>query len=347
VKQPSPQDSLPRSAARLWEAGFFSSARSFSLEPGPRVEPGRVGGYYIDLRQKAEEPEWPPRWAGGESLYVDFSQWALGAFERYLDDGMDEVWLAGARTAAEWLIERQARGGRYDGAFLHEHDYPHTYPLRAPWVSGIVQGQCASLFVRLFDATGNERFAEAALKALQPLHVPTNEGGAMALLGGQPFPEEYPTDPPSYVLNGAIFALFGLYDVAVGLDKGYRRAFDEMVDGLASNIDRWDLGYWSRYDLYAHPVVNVASSAYHHLHISLLEVLALISGRSEFAKAREWFISYELSSRCRARAFAEKVLFRLRVPRRKASITGWAWKTSSAGAAQPDDETEPDGARLR
>jgi hypothetical protein len=330
----------------LWEAGFFSSARSFSLEPGPRVDPDQVVGYYIDLRQKADEPRWPPHWAGDEGLYVDFSQWALGAYEHYLEDRTD-AWLAAARAAGVWLLGRQARGGPNEGSFSHPQDYPHTYRLNAPWVSGIVQGQCASLFVRLFLTTRDERFAEGALSALRPLAVPTSEGGAVALLGGGPFPEEYPTNPPSYVLNGAIFALFGLYDVSVGLDNAYRSAFDEMVDVLASNLYRWDLGYWSRYDLYPHPVVNVASSAYHHLHISELAMLVLLTQRREFSEAYERFTAYELSFRCRMRAFAGKALFRLFVPRRKPSVTGWAWDVrenvsqASDGIADTADETAP------
>ena len=64
------------------------------------------------------------------------------------------------------------------------------------------------------------------------------------------------------VLNGAIFSLWGYYDVWKATDdEGARAAFEDGVSTLASNLERWDTGYWSRYDLYPHPVVNVASLA--------------------------------------------------------------------------------------
>ena len=39
--------------------GFFSSARSFALPAGTQFGADGVRGYYIDLRVKAEAPEWP------------------------------------------------------------------------------------------------------------------------------------------------------------------------------------------------------------------------------------------------------------------------------------------------
>ena len=42
-----------------------------------------------------------------------------------------------------------------------------------------------------------------------------------------------------------------------------RRLFEEGVTTLARNLHRWDTGQWSRYDLFPHPVPNVASPAYH------------------------------------------------------------------------------------
>ena len=72
--------------------------------------------------------------------------------------------------------------------------------------------------------------------------------------------EEYPTEPPSFVLNGAIFAAWGVRDVAVGLaDAEARGLFAAVVETLAGAVDRWDTGYWSLYDLYPHRVRNVAS----------------------------------------------------------------------------------------
>ena len=135
-------------------------------------------------------------------------------------------------------------------------------------------------------------------------------------LGGGPFYEEYPTDPPSLVLNGAIYALWGLRDVGVGLgDSEAGALFGEGVDALAANIDRWDLGYWSRYDLYPHRRVNIASAAYHRLHTDQLTIMGQLAPRPQLEAAADRFRRYAAGPTRRTRAFASKVAFRLAVPR--------------------------------
>jgi hypothetical protein len=137
-----------------------------------------------------------------------------------------------------------------------------------------------------------------------------------ARLGDGAWPEEYPTDPPSYVLNGGIFALWGLYDVREGLgDEDAAREFEQGAGVLAANLHRWDTGYWSRYDLFPHPVMNVASSFYHALHTSQLEAMQVIAPRPEFESAARRFAGYAERRTNSGRAFARKVLFRLAVPR--------------------------------
>jgi hypothetical protein len=219
--------------------------------------------------------------------------------------------------AAEYLVAEQAQVGPQTGGLIHPEPCPHTYSVDPPWLSGIAQGEAASFLVRIAAATSDDRFAEAARLALQPMRVPTEQGGVGAKLDGGFFPEEYPTNPRSFVLNGAIFALWGCHDVAVGLDDDdARELYEAALETLARNLDRYDLGYWSRYDLYPHRVVNVASPAYHRLHIDLLRATAMLSGRQEFEQLAQRFESYAASRWCTSRAFARKVIFRLAVPRR-------------------------------
>lgn len=205
--------------------------------------------------------------------------------------------------------------------------YPHTFPLAPPWVSGMAQGEGASLLVRIHLETGDDRYAEAARRALRPLAVPSSEGGASASLEGGSLPEEYPTEPPSFVLNGAIFALWGLRDVGIALgDDDALARFRDGVDVLAENVHRWDTGVWSRYDLYPHPVVNVASTAYHALHVLQLEATNTLAPRPALSDAAARFAAYAESPVKRARAFTAKALFRVAVPRsrRMATLLPWA-----------------------
>jgi heparosan-N-sulfate-glucuronate 5-epimerase len=305
---------------------------SFGFDRGSRVDPAGVRGYPLDVSARAMDPSVPPRFRDepGRHLWGGLMLHGLGCYERWLA-GEGERWLAGAVAAADLIVERQAPGGGWAQAL----PYPHTYFVQPPWLSGLAQGEGASLLVRVHHETGDDRYAEAALRALRPLGVPTAEGGASAQLDGRPFPEEYPTEPPSFVLNGAIFALWGLRDAAVGLrDDEAARAFRDGVDALAANIGRWDTGRWSLYDLFPHRAANVASPAYHDLHVMQLEALDRLAPRPELRAAAERFASYRESAANRARAFAAKGLFRAAVPRSRRAARLLPWARPPAGLSR-------------
>jgi heparosan-N-sulfate-glucuronate 5-epimerase len=217
-------------------AGFFSSAAKLRLPPGQRVRAGGVGGYYLDLRAKAPPdgspaPDRFPRGSGP----VGLAQAGLGHHERWLAGEGDEH-LEHARVLGAHLLLTQLRepGARF-GGLPHDFAYRHGSLLPPGWLSAMAQGEAASLFVRLAHATDDETFAQGARDALAPLGLSVEQGGVSAPLGRRPFPQEYPTTPPSHVLNGGIFALWGLYDVGVGLDESPARAsFEDGVDTLAA-----------------------------------------------------------------------------------------------------------------
>lgn len=343
---PPAQPGVVRRALRSGgtDPDVFGSERSFSPEIGSRWEAdGAPRGYYIDFRFKALSAEWPPRWLRplGERLHVATIQWGLGAYERFVEGEGDE-WLHAAIAVAEHLVERRHRGGSQAGGWRQFMPMRHTFRIEPPWLSALAQGEGASLLVRLHLETGEERFAEAARGALAPLAVPVAEGGVLAELGGAPFLEEYPTSPPSHVLNGAIFALWGYRDVGVGLGDGEAlERFEVLTSALAANLHRWDTGWWSRYDLFPHPLPNVASPAYHLLHIRQLEVLERLTSHPEIAAARSGFEAYRGRTAYRRRAMAQKVAFRLLVPRNAALAHRLPWSDSSGRRRRrgggPDD----------
>jgi len=306
--------------------GFFSSSRVFTQPVGVHVRPEEVAGYYIDLRLKAQGLQ-PPRSsprklksfisndAASPTIYA--AQWGLGAYERYLA-GEGEAWCEAAVEAAMHLVQCQEKDGPQAGAWIHLRPLNHTYDVGSRWISAMAQGEAASLLMRAYAASEEDLFAEAALLALRPLSIPQSAGGVRTEFGGGFFLEEYPTDPPSHVLNGGIFALWGYYDVALGLaDADARRQFNEGVDTLAKNIHRWDTGAWTRYDLFPFLITNLASSFYHLLHIDQLRAMQLIAPKPELVAAVERFEHYRASLVLPMRAFAHKAFFRMLIPRNR------------------------------
>ena len=180
------------------------------------------------------------------------------------------------------------------------------------WLKDSAQASCS----RVHSETGAAALAEAASSAMRPMTVASRKGGVRASLAGGTFLEEYPTDPPSFVLNGGIFALWGAYDVWIALGEARaRHVLADMTDTLEASLGRWDLGYWSRYDLYLHRMIAVASSFYHYLHIHQLRALEMIAPGKAFGLMADRFASYAASRTCRTHALARKAVFRLVVPK--------------------------------
>ena len=314
---------------------LLSSEASFSPPIGGHwTADENLGGYYIDFTLKTDHPSWPPSWFAPRErqLHVATAQWGFGCLERHLS-GEGEAWLEAALGAGRHLLETQHHDGPQAGGWLHLSDMPHTFRIKAPWISAIAQGEAASFLARLHRQTGDDAFAAGARAALRPMEVPVSDGGTLATLDGGPFVEEYPTTPASYVLNGALFAVWGYHDVGLALhDSGVSRRFGELTAVLERSLHRYDAGYWSRYDLYPHLIQNVASPAYHLLHIKQLQVMERLTGIAAFGRMADRFERYRASAACRRRAFAEKAAFRVAIPRNRRLAHRLPWVDPQSAA---------------
>ena len=199
----------------LGDPGRFSSAGTFSLPVGSHLRPDRLGGYYIDFSVKAGTPRWPPEWLDPpEQIHVVTAQWGLGCYERYLGERA----RSGRRRGEPPITcsREQERGGPLRRGLVPRQAKSHTYRLTPPWLSAMAQGEGASLLVRANAATDDDRFAEAARRALGPLAVPTAEGGVRPARR-RLLPRGVSDGSPVAVLNGGIFAFWGYRDVAIAL----------------------------------------------------------------------------------------------------------------------------------
>lgn len=264
-----------------------SSGPGYEPQPaGKRYNPSEALGYYVDLRAKT--------WAAPQQLLtgkgeligqtpVARAQIALGWFERFLAD--ERYALDNFLAEVDALLKvSESSGGRL--VWVYGFDFA-KYGLRAPWLSAMAQGQAASVLTRAYSVTGEVRYRDAALKALAPLTRPRRGDGLVidALYG--PVLEEYPSPRPSHVLNGWIFALWGLRDGHVLLgDDPSGELFARSSSALAACLRAYDLGWWSRYSLHGR---DIAKPFYHRLHVTQLGVMADLTGEMRFADvARRW-----------------------------------------------------------
>jgi heparosan-N-sulfate-glucuronate 5-epimerase len=72
---------------------------------------------------------------------------------------------------------------------------------------------------------------------------------------------------------------------------------------------------WSRYDLYPHALVHVATPFYHHLHIAQLEATADLTGEEALRETARVWAAAARRPMTQACAVGRKVAFRLVSPR--------------------------------
>jgi hypothetical protein len=270
--------------------------------PGLHVEIERPRGYYIDFRAKTAAPS---ARAPERLLPADLAQLALGWWEHHLSG---EAGAADRFLQTSALLERTGVDEHGELVWL----YPVPVPklgLQPPWRSALAQGQAASVFVRAFLHSGDERYATAAKRAIATL-LPGSPSGLVATTAEGPVPEEAPSDPPSLILNGWIYALWGLWDIARGLDDSASdESFTASAECLRRSIGRYDNGWWSLYSLYPYRLPDLAKPFYHRLHIDQLDVLYRLAAFSEFQSAAQRWRRYDTPAR-RAAVIGEKALLK-------------------------------------
>jgi len=164
--------------------------------------------------------------------------------------------------------------------------------LAAGWYSAMAQGQAMSVLTRAYAMNGDRKYLDAARRATALFDVPSADGGVLASLFNVSWYEEYPTVPGTFVLNGFIYALVGLYDlrsaVAEGRakrreDRNAERLYAAGVESLRRLLPLYDTGTGSLYDL-RHVTLSDggrqpphrARSDYHVTHVIQLLVMATI-----------------------------------------------------------------------
>lgn len=205
---------------------------------------------------------------------VVIAQYAFGLLDIHKKNSSDDT-LKLFKKCADWFVENINIKGDY-GIWEHTWTEP-VYNIKAPWISAMTQGEAVSLLLRayqLFNDNGYLAAAEKAFNSFIKSHITFYDDNRNIWF------EEFPTNPPSCVLNGYIFALFGIFDYyRVTEDKESLRLWNEGIKTLEKNIVLYDSGYWTRYDLL---FKRIASNSYHFLHIDQLNVLYQLTGVTLF-----------------------------------------------------------------
>ncbi|HEY7098175.1 MAG TPA: D-glucuronyl C5-epimerase family protein [Terriglobales bacterium] len=243
---------------------------------------------------------------------IAIAQWGLGNLNVYLRTRNSENEKK-YRRAAQWLVNNLEQNTFGLWVWNHHFDWEYRTPLQKPWYSGLAQGQGISLLVRAYKETGDRRFLAAAEVAFEPLLRPISSGGVLFTdLYGDLWVEEYIVSPPTHILNGFIWAIWGVHDYFLATeDLNAGELFERTVKTLAKNLEKYDLGFWSLYEQSGTRLPMVASPFYHRLHIVQLRVMQRLTGQQVFGQVADRWEAYAKDRGKRTRALCYKSAFKL------------------------------------
>lgn len=203
------------------------------------------------------------------------------------------------KRASDFLVDSQDAAGGWPVKVTRRLSNGELV-LAPGWYSAMGQGQAMSVLTRMYRWSRDLKYLQAATKALNLFLTNSSAGGVRTYFADHiVWYEEYPTIPSSFVLNGFIYSLFGLYDLKMTCDlSSCEKAadlFDAGIRSLTSLLPLYDTGSGTLYDLRHFSLKgapNIARWDYHTTHINqLLFLNTLIDSMQLQSTAKRW-ISY-------------------------------------------------------
>jgi len=259
-------------------------------------------------RYRAQGPQYNPlfiAWFGLFSLHL------------YLQE-KNEVSLKRFSVQIDWLKNNFVR--RPDGAVVWPCNFDWQEGrarLETGWISAMYQSVVISALIRAYRLGGETKLLELCRDAIKVFHKTVEQGGVKTFEDGFVLYEEYPVYPLPRVLDGFLFSLLGLYDLATETDDpDIHRLFSEGVQGLKHRLHSWDYrGKWTWYGSHGY----LCPPHYHTLNYLLLGILGRLTDDATLMNhAARWNVR-NLSLLSKAEIYVifllSKNMARLRLPR--------------------------------
>lgn len=291
-------------------------------QANPQASIHQLGQYYMLFAEKADYPGHHDSAGipmldyhgkiGLQHNPIAVAQWGLGNYNLFCQAKAEErkkKFLA----ASDWLCAHLEPNPHGAWVWNHKFDWEYRSPLKAPWYSALAQGQGISLLLRAYQETRIAAYLEAAQRAFNSFLKSASEGGVTFTdARGNLWFEEYIVSPPTHILNGFIWAAWGVYDYFLATqDIVAKDLFAQALLTLRANLHRYDLGFWSLYEQSGTVLPMVASPFYHRLHVMQLRVMHRLTGDETFARFADKWEAYARSRAKRTRALCYKSAFKL------------------------------------
>ncbi|WP_447986183.1 D-glucuronyl C5-epimerase family protein [Nitrospira sp. Nam74] len=272
-------------ALRALKQEIFGFRLDYPVEVIEKAGPSDCLHYYLwnpslfldnlDFDQK-EVPRKRYRAQGAQYNPLFIAWWGLSNLQQYLKNH-DKDYLKKFLIQVAWLKANAVH--RVDGAVVWPcyFDWQEGFcKLDSPWISAMYQGVVISTLVRGYRINGDRELLDLCKRAVIVFSQDIEKGGVRTFEGGRALYEEYPAYPLPRVLDGFLFSLLGLYDLAIETGSAdIRRLFEDGIDGLKGTLEFWNYrNKWSWYGSHGY----LCPPHYHKLNGILLLILGRLTG---------------------------------------------------------------------
>lgn len=215
---------------------------------------------------------------------IAIAQYGLGHFNLYKQTGNKKN-LEIATKQAVWLVNNLEKNKQGVSVWMHHFDWEYRDLLKNPWYSALAQGNGISLLLRIYKETNNNVYLETAKEAFKSLGIEIKNGGVLYIDQSKNYwLEETIVNPPTHILNGFFWTLWGVWDYYLTLkDQSTLDFFNLCIKTLKENLKSFDIGWWSLYEQSNTKMKMLTSRFYHSLHVVQLEIMYFIT-KDEFFK---------------------------------------------------------------
>lgn len=243
---------------------------------------------------------------------IAIAQYGLARLNLYLNSRREDD-LNEAKRHGDWLVSNLKKNSKGVEIWPHDFSWRYRENLLPGWYSALAQGTGLSLLVRLYKATLDEKYLDTARRAYAALLAPVESGGVQFVDdSGDIWLEEYVVDPPTHILNGFLWTLWGVWDYyLLTREKSALELFEKCSKTIEKNLPRYDSGFWSLYDLSEGVLRMIASPFYHRLHIVQLQVTKKLASDPVFGEYAERWAGYEKNPIYRISALVYKIIFKI------------------------------------
>ena len=236
---------------------FVEESRKIKFSLGNVSLDKNLGSYYIDMRPAlihyttnniyngVIDPNGVPMCRNNKELYystVNIAQYGFMLHAEWLEN-RDQKTLQILKHCL--LVLNNLKTTKNNTSVWYNYVFDEKYKIDPPWPSAMAQGEIISFYLRMYQALNDENLLNTAIQAYEFLKFEYNNGGVRRFDEyGDLWFEEYPTPKPTFVLNGYIYTLFGLYDLyRVTGNTEVKKDIDKCIITLKKNIHKFSINF--------------------------------------------------------------------------------------------------------